>query len=225
MSFEFEKDKFLVDWDYRNYSKYNDFKSLLNIARKYHIKLDFGRLEDYDISIDSSNGFKIKVRDNSTNQYQEISCYEDSSKNGLGYCIDTLECNSNYRLERKYFSSNVHPYKESLTFFNEEYKFSFDKQYSNNRYSFKIGTSLLEEEEPLFEYSLFRNGTDYLKIRKYEGLCDSESVLIRAFDDLDIEDIKDKFVANKDLYFSVLRHELEKMEISDVKKKVLVNNS
>jgi len=222
MSFELEKDKFLLDWDYKNYLKHGDFKSLLSIARKFHINLDFGRLEDYDFDIDISSGFRIKVYDNVTGIFQSVSCYENDSKKG--YCIDVLEYNKDYRLERKYISKVDFPYNESLSLFDGEYKLSFDKMYSSDYQLFKFSGSSLITEEDLFEYSLIKKENNGYRLRKYDGRLGDDSALILAFDGLDILEIRDKFIANKDIYFSVLKSELEEKEVSDVKKKKLVNN-
>jgi len=160
MNFELEKDKFLLDWEYKNYLKYKDIRSLLNIARKYHLPIDFDRVDDYDISISFTDSLEVKMLDKKNNiTYYSVG--KNNKKKQLGYNIEVLEVTDEYRHKTIYNSRDNSPKSEEFIVYDNGKYVKFIKKYDEKNVSLDINCS------DGFKYSISSDKEDSI-IRNYQ---------------------------------------------------------
>lgn len=160
MNFELEKDKFLLDWEYKNYLKYKDMKSLLNIARKFHLPIDFDRVEDYDIGVSHSDTFEISIHDkkNNVNYY---SVGSKGKKKQSGYNIDVIEIADGYKHIVNYYSRDNSPKREEFTVYEDGKSVKFVKEYNEKNVSLDVMSP------EVFNYNISSDRYDSI-IRNYQ---------------------------------------------------------
>ena len=171
MNFELEKDKFLLDWEYKNYLKYKDMKSLLNIARKFHLPIDFERVQDYDNVVNYSDTFEISLHDKKNN----VNYYSVGSKGKrkqVGYNIDVIEISDEYKHITNYNNRDNSPKREEFIVYEDGKNVKFVKEYNDKN------TSLDIMSFDLFEYSVSSDKEDSMlrSYRREKDYCEDNHI-------------------------------------------------